>query len=292
MYNLKTYLRNVYELEASVYQQKQCIGSIQSKISHLPNKPDENQIKQESNSALKWGGFMTIAGALAVVSGLLLMDTGEFFLTLLGLALLIGSGFLLYWGLGILFEGLSGSHKDQKKYVQLLSRYEKGLAIKQALESDLPALRSKLSETQSLLRSYYAKGVLHPKYQNFVAVAYLLDCIDTGRYTKLDGPDGAYNQFELEVRMDRISSQLDTVIDKLDQIRQNQYSLYAAITQANRTNELMLQKLDGYCRNLETLNVNTAQIRQNLNIANHTAELTRKEIAYRNYLDHGSSYSY
>lgn len=291
MYDLKTYLRNIYELEASIYQQTQHITSIQSRISRLPQKPNEDQIKHESKSSLTLGIGMTIAGALAGVSGVSLMDSYEFFLGLLGLALLIGAGFLLFWGVPILLGGLFGSASDQKNYTRLLANYEKGLIVKHALETDLPTLRNKLSSTRVLLRSYYLRGILHPKYRNFVAVSYLLDCIDTGRCTQLDGPNGAYNQYELEVRMDRISSQLDTVIDKLDQIRQNQYSLYAAITQSNRINEQMNQKLDKYCQNLENLNSSSEEIRKSLNTANHIAELTRKEISYRNYLDRGSRYS-
>lgn len=285
MYNLKTYLRNVYELEASVYQQEACIRNIQSEISRLPSvRP------AEPRSSVSPGMFLM---GLGMIAGAVILFMQLNFLAIVG-ALMLGyvGGLLALGGTTVIFGDLSDNSKQKKAYPALLARYENGQTIKRALEADLPALRNKLSETQNLLHSYYSKGVLHPKYRNFVAVAYLLDCIDTGRYTKLDGPDGAYNQFELEVRMDRISSQLDTVINKLDQIRQNQYSLYAAITQANRTNQMMFQKLDGYCRNLDTLNANAAQIRQSLNTANHTAELTRKEIAYRNYLDRGSSYSY
>ena len=286
MYNLKTYLRNVYELEASVYQQEQCIQNIQNRLSSLPTvEPATPKNTPGILYCLLYAVPMAIVGAL-------LLNGGSFLSVAAAVFLLFGAGIMLLAGIVCIPKDNSEQNRDKNNYIRELSQYRNGQVVKKALEADLPALRNKLSETQNLLRSYYAKGVLHPNYQNFVAVAYLLDCIDTGRYTKLDGPDGAYNQFELEVRMDRISSQLDTVIDKLDQIRQNQYSLYAAITQANRTNEFMFQRLDGYCRNLDTLNVNTAQIRQSLNIANHTAELTRKEIAYRNYLDHGSNYSY
>lgn len=287
MYDLKTYLRNVYELEASSFEQKRTISSLKSRISSLPSKPSE-----ASTSCSIFLGVIGLGiGAALGFWALTLLSSNEPFVPIFGLLVLVGAGFFLFWGVIGTFVGTSETVNDKRRYDAALTRYNNGLTVRTALASEIPALKSKLASTQQLLRAYYAKGILHDKYKNFVAVAYLLDCIDTGRCTQLDGPNGAYNQFELEVRMDRISSQLDTVIDKLDQIRQNQYSLYAAITQANRTNEHMLQKLDGYCRNLESLNSSSEEIRRSLNTANRTAELTRKEISYRNYLDHGTRYS-
>lgn len=292
MYDLKTYLRNVYELESSVYQQTQAIQDVEGRIRRLP------QTVGREPSFSKLGPVLLILSAVCGFISWFFIQVGTggggpaALLGLLGFAMFIPTGWLLFYG-GAFFLGSIGDYSTAKKsYANAVASYNNGQIVKRALDAELPGMRSKLSATQSLLREYYGKGILHYKYQNLVAVSYLLDCIDTGRCTQLDGPNGAYNQFELEVRMDRISSQLDTVITKLEQIRQNQFSLYNAITQANRINSQIAQKLDGVCSNLSQLNSNADQIRRSLNVANHTAELTRKEIAYRNYLDRGSSYSY
>ena len=45
----------------------------------------------------------------------------------------------------------------------------------------------------------------------------------------MKGPHGAYNLYEDEVRKDTVISQLNLVIENLEQIKQNQYMLYQQV---------------------------------------------------------------
>ena len=59
----------------------------------------------------------------------------------------------------------------------------------------------------------------------------------------LEGPDGAYNLFESELRQDIIICQLDAALVALDKIQKNQYYLYEQLERANRSLDLINEQL-------------------------------------------------
>lgn len=93
----------------------------------------------------------------------------------------------------------------------------------------LNALRIPLDIAKKRLEELYNNNVVFPKYRNFIAVNQISEYIDSGRCTELEGTNGAYNLFENELRQNIIIDKLDTVINQLDQIRQNQYYIYQAL---------------------------------------------------------------
>lgn len=70
------------------------------------------------------------------------------------------------------------------------------------------------------------------KYQNFVMISSIHEYICSGRCSTLEGHEGAYNILEMELRLDRIEGKLDNIIQKLNQIKDNQYTIYYAIQEA------------------------------------------------------------
>lgn len=65
-------------------------------------------------------------------------------------------------------------------------------------------------------------------------VCSLYEYFDSGICSTLEGQEGAYRNLETDMRMDRIISQMDIIIAKLDQIQANQHVLYSAICENNR----------------------------------------------------------
>ena len=59
--------------------------------------------------------------------------------------------------------------------------------------------------------------------------------IAAGICTKLEGMDGAYNKYDTEMRLNHIVTQLDIVIENLEEIRNNQNKLYSEMLKANNT---------------------------------------------------------
>jgi hypothetical protein len=92
-----------------------------------------------------------------------------------------------------------------------------------------------LSALKNALEDHYAKNVLFPKYRSFVAVSAINEYLQSGRCDKLEGADGAYNLYEMELRQNIVIGHLSTIIDNLEQIRDNQYSLYQELLRANQT---------------------------------------------------------
>ena len=86
-----------------------------------------------------------------------------------------------------------------------------------------------LSETQAVLDKLYSVDVIYPKYHTLPALTSIYEYLVTGRCEELSGAHGAYNLYEDEIRKDTIISQLNTVIENLEQIKQNQYMLYEQV---------------------------------------------------------------
>lgn len=77
-------------------------------------------------------------------------------------------------------------------------------------------------------------NIIFPKYRNIVAYTTMYEYFVTGRCDSLEGPTGAYNLYESEVRANMIISQLSTVISSLEKIKDNQYMLYNELQNVNR----------------------------------------------------------
>lgn len=90
------------------------------------------------------------------------------------------------------------------------------------------------------LDDLYSEDIIYPKYRNLVAISAINEYLMSGRCDKLEGPDGAYNLYEMELRQNIIIGQLSSIINNIEQIRNNQYSLYQELQKSNYTiNEIL-----------------------------------------------------
>lgn len=96
-----------------------------------------------------------------------------------------------------------------------------------------------IKEIDISLNDLYSLNIIYSKYRNdIVAVNSFYEYFISGRVYSLaasrsSGNDGAYNLYENELRLDRITNKLDVIINQLEQIKENQYMLYNAIQEAN-----------------------------------------------------------
>ncbi|MDO4452398.1 MAG: hypothetical protein Q4B89_06165, partial [Lachnospiraceae bacterium] len=122
--------------------------------------------------------------------------------------------------------------------------YKERLLKLQPLESEYNCLVTELiPNTQKIRYSIYKLGYISGDYQNLVAVSSFYQYFRTGRVDSLRGPYGAYNKYEEESRSDLIIQKLDGIIERLDMIQKNQRLLYEAITEAERTNQKIVNEL-------------------------------------------------
>lgn len=307
---LKTYIKHIYQLESSIYSQSVLKNRIQNEISVLSSTPDTPFYETEKNPIRKGLFRSTIYfGEVGAVIGLIigcLLNWKDVITTIIYLVcepieiletvfwipsalkiMIIGAVFGAGFGvLSGLHYGVSGTILNRKIVKEnhriLASNKNQRAVIAQKvgiLQSELRIINSSLADSHRIVNQYYAMNVLAPKYQhNLVAVSSFYDYFSTGRTRRLDVSDngadvGAYNLFEHELRQNIIIDKLDQILDKLEQIRQNQFMLYCAMEDCNQT----LKRVGGqlaYCTDaLQSIDNNQEIIRYNSTIIRQNSEL-------------------
>lgn len=113
----------------------------------------------------------------------------------------------------------------------------------------LAKMEQPYNETLHIRDQLYAIDAIYPKYQNLPALTSIYEYFITGRCDELTGPHGAYNMYEDEVRKDMVISQLNTVIENLEQIKQSQFMLYEQVKMIQKTASAInaeLAQIKGY----------------------------------------------
>ena len=130
-------------------------------------------------------------------------------------------------------EYLKELEEYNEKVKEAKSLNEKHRKKMDAARNGISKMQNSLAEVRETLKSLYAMNIVHPKYRDMVAMCSIYEYFETGRCTSLKGADGAYNLYEAELRQNLIIARLDTIIDKLDEIKNNQYMLYCELKETN-----------------------------------------------------------
>lgn len=121
-------------------------------------------------------------------------------------------------------------------------------------------------------KSIYLPNIIFIKYRTLPALATIYEYLMSGRCTTLEGPDGAYNLYESEIRANMIITKLDLVIEKLEEIKNAQYMLCQELSKANASLSSIGKKMDDACSFLHSISNNVSSIRDNSEvIKNNTA---------------------
>ncbi len=135
----------------------------------------------------------------------------------------------------------------QKRDAEYQSGMEQYTKTKESFDRYVTSLAAKheeaVSKLEKALSDLYAENVIFPKYRNLVAITAINEYLESGRCDKLEGADGAYNLYEMELRQNIIIGQLSNIIDNLEAIRNNQYSLYVELKRANETVEEIISEM-------------------------------------------------
>ena len=161
--------------------------------------------------------------------------------------------------------------KNKQEYLSQIYRDESRVANEcheiEELRQQQSYLRSKVSQISNTLDSVYSLDIIHPKYRNMVAVIRILEYFDSGRCTALTGAGGAYNKYEDEIRQDAIISKLDTAINCLYQIRDNQYMLYETLEDCLDTSDRIASQVSALTDSSKNIEACSAVAAYNSKIA-------------------------
>lgn len=273
--DLAEYLKRCMLLEKNIYIEEQLINKIKKKVANLghpnhydkPRQPNHAEFSFESGDGSLFGFGATVGGIIGLFAGGWLAGA------------LIGGCALL--GFFLIMRAISVSdHNTQAdaNYRQQMRNYDMAIVedkkrVQQELDEKARLLEiirmteDKKHEIQQALETFYGVDILFPKYRNLIAVCSLYEYFISGRYSELTGPDGAYNRYETEIRLDRIITKLDVIINKLDAIKANQYMLYDALQEGNQLTKRLLEESVRQSKLAEKTVENTA-------LAAHYSEIT------------------
>ena len=257
---LLEYVRRVKDLEIGVYEAKQIDDKFpESYVAQMPKRPAEPrylsgmippppQEPDEQNT----GG----AAAACFIVALVYLFFGINSLSALNFLI---AGLATIVAVGILIDGKRRQEREEEEYQAKLQEYENNLGQYQLrlseiesenqkkrdmYEKQLVAYSEEVADYESrgkavmhelfdakwnleeALISLYEEGIIYSKYRNLVAVSTIYEYLASGRCDQLEGPNGAYNLYEMELRQNIVIGQLSTITEHLEQIKENQYTLY------------------------------------------------------------------
>ena len=303
--DMTEYLKNAMKLESSIYRQKQAIEAEEQKLKYAkPQKkeaipPDKRKLNEpqkptgSSKTMTFWGIVFLVFGFFTIVSKFdsilfVYLGVGSAFL---GISLLcsvkkIKSDYEEYKKAYHNYESkMEENEKDYKdrlekyevKRVKVEEEYNEQIKAYHIAESALKQLDKPLSETQQILEKLYSADIIFPKYRNMVAMCTIYEYFAAGRCTELNGADGAYNLYESELRQNLIINRLDTIIEQLDAIKANQYTLY---TELKKTNEILV----GISSDMKELTSTVHRIEDAAHITAYCAQVTAQNTEALKYI--------
>lgn len=298
---MKNYLAMIINLEREESTQNQAIYNLNNQIYWLgkyreigePQKPLDTVNTRGVDADAK-GRLLAIAGALAAVFGFFI--TSGFFLISGVLVLLVGGGYCFFGR--VVFD--EDYREAVKRYNQKVEQYKKSLVEdakrvdaervkKTALQSSLNVLKSANKKTANCLQQLYNKNIIYPKYRNLACVCTLYEYFDSGRCTTLEGHEGAYNLLENEMRLNRIITQNNRILENLEAIRENQELLYDSIQAANQKADQIISgcnrmsnQLNGIQAQGAELNARVAQLQTTSDLNLYVNTCAKRELEYMN----------
>lgn len=267
--NLKAYVKNVYELESSLYQQRQLGRQLQYEINIRYNYSGDTRPLKKAEYEVDFlelfeasiGGAM-IFGIIGIVLKLFLR---KLFQTLWIAFPIFGLLLVPIWELDTFYK-IKHSNAEVDRENKEIAKHNAQLCTKMrkqadVIQTELDQVNNSIAQTLHTLDIYYQMNIIAPKYQhNLIAISSFHEYLTLERTHSLTfnpGDSGAYNIYENELRLNVIIGKLDDIIDRLDQIKSNQYSLYQAIQSSNRTSNQILQAARQSSQRLEAIENNS-----------------------------------
>ena len=204
-------------------------------------------------------------------------------------------------------QNLDKYNRNLNKYNQSMvkdqKRVQRELIQKQYLQIQSDTLATMLRTSRAKLEEIYAYDILEKKYRNMVAVASLYEYLkyEMTRSLQRNGNDeGAYNIYERNIRLDKIITNTDIIIQKLDDVIENQRELADTMKEAKSSIDNLVtsvnnasKQLSGEINNFVTSTNNMSErIQSGMNRLNASVELsnyqqqqTNNELRYMNFMN-------
>ena len=309
--NLEKYLSGVFQTELNIFVQKNIIRRMENTYVSLGKyskitKPTQQRARVNISDYMFGVGIVIglIVGIIGAIyefcnsSG----GFGYFILSLIAGAIYAVIGFVvggLTIGTVVGICKLNAEKQNLKaQYKEQIVRYDENvkndnlrvkreLKQKKALETEIATMRSRLKESQRNLAKMYSYNILNPDYQNIYAVSSIHGYIVKGRtkgltFNENTGDQGAYNIYEYERRMNMIITNTEEILNRLDEVVNNQYELAMGLRQANT-------RINSLCSDVNVFMKNTASslnsIERCQSVIAYNTEVAKNELAFMNWMN-------
>ena len=268
------HLKHASELEKTLYTYKGLYGKLQDEIDSL----GRGKIIPKMSFApdiIMGALLLCFLGFLPIIAKLLTYGT-------IGVIVAVMVGIIIVpIGISVLLSLIKRIHtrkelKDIKAEDQ--DRVNREMLVIEHLKKQQQEIVAQYHATEDLLNKVYELDIIYPTYRNMAAVITILEYFESGRCAQLKGSNGAYNLFSYEEKQNVIISKIDSVINRLDQIKSTQYMLYESLKKANHT----LNRV--WAQNEEILNTNK-QIAQNTELTAYNSQVIKNNTTISAYLD-------
>lgn len=139
---------------------------------------------------------------------------------------------------------------------------------------ELEEIKNKLYEVFKTRKEFLNLRIIHPKYQDIIPYTMFLDYFSTGRVSVFEGHEGAYNLYEQEIRANIVISQLNKVLDTLEEIKQNQYSTYEVLSSIQKDVSSLEKNVGTAVGYLEKISNNVENIKESTEIIAYNSAKT------------------
>lgn len=165
-------------------------------------------------------------------------------------------------------------------YNEKCKDYIKFVTFNQLYEEKYQIVTDELQKEKENLKNLYDLEIVHPKYQNIIAISSFIDYFSTERCDNFVGVNGVYNLFETEKRLDRIIIQLENTTEQLEQIKKNQFAMYKLINEINKHTSVIINNLnsigDRYFTKMNDTSLAAAKILKSQEISNLNSLITNE----------------
>lgn len=299
------------DMEKNIYIQEQTLVRMNRQRKSLGNR-NNFAFPTHYKADPEYGFFMLKSGAICAIIGWVIdivinwsrfWDHDGIFAIILaplhGLLLGMGAGLAGALIIGPIIAIMKGKKEQNEldanyKYERLeydkmekedLERVKNELIIKDTLQKDIDALERKSIESKNRLKTFYQYNVIHPKYwHDLVAICSFYQYLTEKRtycleFNPQNGDRGAYNIYNEELQRGIIISQLNVVINKLDQVLDNQHTLQRTLTDANNKIDYLSENLNSSMRRID------ASIQEQTAIQKYNSERTQAELEFMNVMN-------
>jgi len=165
------------------------------------------------------------------------------------------------------------------------ARVQRELAQKQYLQTQCDTLAAMLGTSKKKLEKMYSYNILEEKYRNIVAVASIYEYLKHERTRSLQrvgSDEGAYNIFESEVRLNKIITNTDIIIQKLDVVIENQREFANTMKNAQNSINNLVTSTNNMSARLQS---GMKQLNASVELSNYQQQQTNNELKYMNFMN-------